>query len=168
MNSKISRRSLLGTLARLPILVSAACFGIYARLAPAQQQSPAELSAEQMAKLERVVWLLFPVNGLDSGPYQRTAAGIVQSASANPERFEMLKLGLDELDGNGAFMKQSESVQTDKLRRMEQGAFFQFLLMETRSRFWDDREVWKRIGYEGSSLEKGGYINHGLADIDWL
>jgi hypothetical protein len=45
---------------------------------------------------------------------------------------------------------------------------FQYLLPAVRSRLWDDRAVWARIGYEGSSLAKGGYINRGLADIDWL
>jgi len=167
MTKGISRRGLLKTLARLPVLISATCFGFYARLAPAQAP-PSGLSPDQMAKLERIAWLLYPVPGLGEAPYQRAAAGIAQSAAGKPEQFEMLKLGLDELDGDGVFLNLSESEQISHLRRIEQGPLFQFLLPETRSRLWDDREVWALIGYEGSSLEKGGYINHGLADIDWL
>ena len=164
---RITRRHLLTALSRVPIAISAACFGIFARLAPAQTPS-AGLNDLQMTKLERIAWLLFPVSGLDEGPYQRTAAGIAESTAARPEQFQMLKLGLDELDGNGAFLQLFESEQISKLRRMEEGPLFQYLLQETRGRFWDDPEVWARIGYEGSSLEKGGYINRGLANIDWL
>jgi hypothetical protein len=33
---------------------------------------------------------------------------------------------------------------------------------------YNQKEVWPRFGYEGSSAEHGGYINRGFADIDWL
>ena len=28
--------------------------------------------------------------------------------------------------------------------------------------------VWAHIGYEGSSFERGGYLQRGFDDIDWL
>jgi len=28
--------------------------------------------------------------------------------------------------------------------------------------------VWPKFGYEGSSSERGGYINRGFDDINWL
>jgi hypothetical protein len=28
--------------------------------------------------------------------------------------------------------------------------------------------MWKVLGYEGESASKGGYINRGFNDIDWL
>ena len=33
---------------------------------------------------------------------------------------------------------------------------------------YNQKEVWPKFGYEGSSAEHGGYINRGFADIDWL
>ncbi len=33
---------------------------------------------------------------------------------------------------------------------------------------YNNKEVWPKFGYEGSSAEHGGYINRGFADIDWL
>ena len=33
---------------------------------------------------------------------------------------------------------------------------------------YNDQEVWGLLGYEGSSFEKGGYINRGFNDLDWL
>ncbi len=28
--------------------------------------------------------------------------------------------------------------------------------------------VWDQLGYEGASFDKGGYINRGFDDINWL
>jgi hypothetical protein len=28
--------------------------------------------------------------------------------------------------------------------------------------------AWAHFGYEGSSFEKGGYINRGFQDLNWL
>ena len=33
---------------------------------------------------------------------------------------------------------------------------------------YDDPEVWAALGCEGSSFDKGGYINRGFNDLDWL
>ncbi len=33
---------------------------------------------------------------------------------------------------------------------------------------YNQKEVWPKFGYEGSSAEHGGYITRGFADIDWL
>jgi hypothetical protein len=32
----------------------------------------------------------------------------------------------------------------------------------------NQKSVWPRLGYEGSSFEKGGYRHRGFDDIDWL
>ena len=33
---------------------------------------------------------------------------------------------------------------------------------------YNQQDLWKRFGYEGSSFEYGGYLNRGFNDIDWL
>jgi hypothetical protein len=33
---------------------------------------------------------------------------------------------------------------------------------------YDDREVWKLLGYEVDSFAKGGWIDRGFDDLDWL
>ena len=33
---------------------------------------------------------------------------------------------------------------------------------------YDDREVWELLGYEGPSFDKGGYVDRGFDDLDWL
>ena len=36
------------------------------------------------------------------------------------------------------------------------------------SSLYNQKEVWPIFGYEGESSSKGGYINRGFNDIDWL
>ncbi len=33
---------------------------------------------------------------------------------------------------------------------------------------YNQPDLWRRFGYEGSSAEYGGYLNRGFNDIDWL
>jgi hypothetical protein len=42
------------------------------------------------------------------------------------------------------------------------------MLQRTRDDLFNNPVVWAHIGYGGSSLQFGGYVNRGLNDIDWL
>ena len=33
---------------------------------------------------------------------------------------------------------------------------------------YNNKEVWPKFGYEGESASKGGYLNRGYNDIDWI
>jgi hypothetical protein len=174
------RRSLLGAIARLPVLLAAAYAGIFPRFAAAQKASgeepvneePAtqELGQHELAVLERFGWLLFPIPDLGMSPYQRVASGIAAAVHAQPAQFTLVREGIEQLDAKagGSFLDLPEPAQVGQLRHIETGDFFQFVYAAVRGRLFDDREVWALLGYEGSSLEKGGYLNRGLNDIDWL
>ena len=54
------------------------------------------------------------------------------------------------------------------LQRIEQTDFFQKIRGDLIVSLYNQKEVWSRFGYEGSSAEHGGYIKRGFADIDWL
>jgi hypothetical protein len=54
------------------------------------------------------------------------------------------------------------------LQRIEQTAFFQKMRGDLVVSLYNQKELWPRFGYEGSSAEHGGYIKRGFADIDWL
>ena len=62
----------------------------------------------------------------------------------------------------------SEDDRVALLREIETGTFFR----ETRSALmfglYDNKTLFPLFGYEGSSVEKGGYIARGFNDIDWL
>ena len=46
--------------------------------------------------------------------------------------------------------------------------FFALVHATTVVALYDDHEVWDLLGYEGSSFDKGGYLDRGFDDLDWL
>ena len=54
------------------------------------------------------------------------------------------------------------------LKSMEKTDFFQFMYGETINGLYGNPEIWKIFGYEGSSVEYGGYLGRGFDDIAWL
>ena len=61
--------------------------------------------------------------------------------------------------------------ETDRvalLQGIEHGALFQKLHGDLLVTLYNNKEVWPKFGYEGGSADKGGYINRGFNDIDWL
>jgi hypothetical protein len=54
------------------------------------------------------------------------------------------------------------------LQRIEETAFFQKIRGDLVVSLYNQKELWPKFGYEGSSAEHGGYIKRGFADIDWL
>src|ERR1700760_3061445 len=61
--------------------------------------------------------------------------------------------------------------ETDRvalLQGIEQSDFFQKIRGDLVVSLYNQKEVWPKFGYEGSSADKGGYIKRGFSDIDWL
>lgn len=54
------------------------------------------------------------------------------------------------------------------LREIEAGAFFQKVRGGLVTGLYNQKEVWPAFGYEGESFSKGGYIERGFNDIQWI
>lgn len=54
------------------------------------------------------------------------------------------------------------------LKSMETTPFFNKLRSDLVVTLYNQKPLWAKFGYEGSSADKGGYINRGFGDIDWL
>lgn len=54
------------------------------------------------------------------------------------------------------------------LQSIETTAFFQTVRAGLVTGLYNQKEVWPIFGYEGESFSKGGYIERGFNDIDWL
>ena len=53
------------------------------------------------------------------------------------------------------------------MKKLEATTFFASMLGKTQYYFYNNQGVWPKFGYEGSSWEKGGYINRGFDDVTW-
>jgi len=54
------------------------------------------------------------------------------------------------------------------LRDVEKGAFFARLRGDLVVSLYNQKDLWPLFGYEGESASKGGYVNRGFNDINWL
>ena len=54
------------------------------------------------------------------------------------------------------------------LKGIEGTDFFGFIRRTTVLNLYDDPAVWEVLGWEGSSFDKGGYVDRGFNDLDWL
>lgn len=62
----------------------------------------------------------------------------------------------------------SEPERVALLKEIEPTPFFQKIKGDLVTGLYDNKEVWPLLGYEGSSWEKGGYLNRGFNDINWI
>ena len=61
-----------------------------------------------------------------------------------------------------------ERDRVDILRSMEDSAFFQQIRGGLVTGLYNQKAVWPIFGYEGEGYSKGGYIERGFNDINWL
>ena len=61
-----------------------------------------------------------------------------------------------------------EGQRTKLLEAVESTPFFQGIRGNLVVGLYNQKDVWPLFGYEGESASKGGYINRGFNDINWL
>lgn len=124
------------------------------------------MSAEQHATLERVLRVAYPHEKLPDGPYQRTAQAIVES---EPEP-GLVADAIRRLDAacQGGFASLDAPDATRALRAIQATPFFRHVAATAVVSLYDDSESWAALGYEGASFDKGGYLERGFDDLDWL
>ena len=57
--------------------------------------------------------------------------------------------------------------KVEAMKKLEGTPFFSDMLGKTQFYFYNNKAVWPKFGYGGSSWEKGGYINRGFNDVKW-
>ena len=161
----LTRRAHLQTLLAAAVAASVPA-GLRA-LAAEQAAAPdlEHLDATQAKTLLGVTRTLFPHDMLGDRFYWPVVASIdtAMSAEATAEavRTELEALG-DGFSGLDAVAREAA------LARIEGTPFFTLAYNETINGLYTNKELWQLFGYEGSSVEHGGYINRGFDKIDWL
>lgn len=62
----------------------------------------------------------------------------------------------------------AENDRVALLREIETGPFFRAVRSALMFGLYDNPALFPLFGYEGSSVEKGGYLARGYNDLDWL
>ena len=156
-------------LSRRAFISSASAFSILAYLGVPNAQSHMSIASEPEDRklIASVVRAMFPHDRFPDGPYLRTADAVIKKALGSPASALELRSGLAALKQVG-FEKMSKSEALAYVKSMEGSPLFSLVHGTTVTGLYTDSEVHQLLGYEGSSFEKGGYIDRGFNDLNWL
>ncbi len=120
--------------------------------------------------LSDVVYQLFPHPQLNREVYIQVAEQVSDKVTQSGELTVMMESAMDSLAGDTRENRDAlpDREKQERLEKIQHTPFFQFVLNETLNGLYRHPLTWELLGFEGSSLEFGGYINKGFNDIDWL
>ena len=157
--SELTRRDVLGLIAGC-IIAGTSRPGIGAE----------SLAAKPGDLLVRMARRLYPHEALADRIYVEALAPLHAALAEQPSLAGSLSAGRRALNdaAGGDWLAADGETQVAALRSIEDTPFFRTVRDAARDELYNHPDVWKLIGFEGSSVEFGGYIDRGFADIDWL
>lgn len=117
--------------------------------------------------LARVIRVAYPHKTFPDSAYLRAADAVLAAANGTPAQKIDFAAGLYDLAQSG-FADLDDAAALEQLKAIETAPFFALTRATTIVTLYDDPEVWAVLGYQGPSFDKGGYINRGFNDLDWL
>lgn len=162
-NINHKRRRMLLAISQLALMSGlAACSRGEQAVSSAEIVTSGDTDLELLAS---VAYDLFPYEELPAELYVRIARNLLDVN--NPS----MNQGLQQLRsaaGNVAWKDVAESRRVDILQEMENTAFFAAIRAASIEVLYRSEAVFGMVGYGGSAVEQGGYLNRGFDEIDWL
>jgi len=137
---------------------------------PDWAQAFTTISRQDAETLRAAVATLYPHDALDPLIYRRVIAQFDRVAAQSREAAEMFASFCARLSDGAVlpFAELAESYRVQALTNLETTPAFFFVQRLAVRYLYDDVEVWAAFGYEGASVQLGGYIKRGFDDLDWL
>lgn len=134
------------------------------------------LDKAQSATLLRMIQDIYPhPDVLQLEHYQAIAATVMKNAEGNADILSGLTAGLAMIDEQAQALFGTAYVGIDDpdareglLRHFQDEGFFQNVRWTAYFGIYDNKDLWPLFGYEGSSVEYGGYIDRGFSDITFV
>jgi len=126
----------------------------------------AAFSQRQSELLLTMARTLFPHDFLGDEHYLQIVGALDAKAAADTSVASLLQTGLAAFPTD--FTASAEAKRESYLRTVEASPFFRLVYQETLTGLYGNPTVAALLGYEGSSVEHGGYIERGFDDISWL
>jgi hypothetical protein len=111
---------------------------------------------------------MYPHDALPDQVYARVADKLAEAAEASAETARVIEEGVAVLDDDRVFAELSADEQLKVLEELEDTVFFELVRSTAVVEVYADERTWQLVGYEGASFDKGGYIDRGFNDLDWL
>ena len=127
---------------------------------------------ETMKTLILVARDIYPHDKVADRFYAIAMKGYDEKAAGNPEmkaELEGFVAALDGAAGPGGYLGAGwESERVGLLRAESHNPVFDQIRSGLIVSLYNNQDVWPIFGYEGESYSKGGYLERGFNDIDWL
>ena len=171
---KYSRRTFLqGAATAVPVAAVAASAGI--GIEDAWAADATTLAPSTLKTLVKVARDIYPHDFLVDNYYITAIKPWDEKAAKDPAIKTLLEGGVRRLDQDaqdrhklGYAQVPWEADRVVLLQGIEQTDFFKKFRSDLVVSLYNQKELWPKFGYEGSSAEHGGYIKRGFNDIDWL
>jgi len=113
---------------------------------------------------------LFPHDRLGDRYYAAVIEAIDKQATNDAALRKLLVEGVAALDAVRGlpWLQLSDGGRISVLKASEKSEFFATMRMATINNLYGNPLVYRFFGFEGSSVEHGGYIDRGFDDIGWL
>ena len=130
----------------------------------------AGIGADRERVLSVLARRLFPHRTVSERAYAAAAAALLEHAETSAALSDAITVGVNSLQQqlSGDWAAKGAQQQIADIKRIESSAFLAAAYQHLLTSIYRDPEVWRVIGYEGSSVEYGGYLERGFDDIDWL
>ncbi len=169
----ISRRELLkrgGAGAALAIFGNAVFGANYAWALESNALKP-----DTTATLIKLARDIYPHDRLADRFYAIAIKGHDDKAAKDKAHLTLIEEGIADLDrraiaaGSTSYRDMPwEEDRVTILQSVEDSPFFQAVRSDLVVSLYNQKELWPLFGYEGESYSKGGYIERGFDDIEWL
>jgi len=172
--SKFDRRVFLkGAASTVPVVAAATTAGL--GIQDAWADDAVALTPATMKTLVKVARDIYPHDMLGDSYYITAVKPWDAKAAKDPAIKSLISDGISRLDQDARELHQVayadvqwEADRVALLRGIEQSDFFKKVRGDLIVSLYNQKELWPKFGYEGSSAEHGGYIKRGFSDIDWL
>lgn len=166
------------TLTRRQLLASSAALGTLFVIGSTFVASPTaswalsvtHLKPETMATLIQLARDIYPHDKIGDEYYAIAVKGYdTAEAKEKVEAGVAILNGIAVAKGHKSYLDVGwERDRVDILRSIEDSPFFQTLRGGLVTGLYNQKAIWPTFGYEGESYSKGGYINNGFDDINWI
>lgn len=130
------------------------------------------LKPDAMATLIVLARDIYPHDKLADKYYAIAIKGQDALAAKDAKHKDLIEKGIADLDkragGTGYRGIGWEKDRLKLLYEIESTPFFQAIRGDLVVSLYNQKEIWPLFGYEGESYSKGGYINRGFNDLEWL
>jgi hypothetical protein len=137
--------------------------------------APVALSPDGFNTLVKMARDVYPHDMIADSYYAAVVDSLDKAAKDDAALKASLEEGVATLDSKAAGLKHAsyadvptEVERTALLKEIETTPFFQKVRGSLITGLYNNKELWPHFGYEGASADKGGYIDRGFDDIDWL